>query len=363
MSSVPAPQGPLDPAFLAQSRSLQIIAGSLLPFLLASIFVLGRFYSRAIILKTWGADDWWILLSWIIGGIVLTIFNCLLTGYGSGKHIQATTLSEGEIAVKLGFSAMLMYQFTLMTTKFGICVFYSRVFQDRNSKIFIWSMAAFVAVYSIPLLIAPFVRCHPASMAWNINHDSCSSEVPALLTSAIFNIVADAGLTAFVLPKIMALKLPSRQKASLIAVLSTSVLVIVAAIVRVVRIKHVIHSNDVSWDSYDINIWCSVEINTGLFCVSAPAIKPLLRQIAPGLLSTLHSNPGFTASNARSQPAYGGGTAISRIRQNDSALELGSQDFSVKGPLPIDSSWLDIEARKKSESNSDSEIAIVKHAG
>ncbi|KAH8650634.1 hypothetical protein BGZ60DRAFT_534287 [Tricladium varicosporioides] len=360
MSSIP--QGPPDVAYLTESRSPEIIAGSLVPFLLASIFVFGRFYSRILILKTWGADDWWILVSWITGGFVLVILNCLLTRYGSGKHIQATTLSEGEVAVKLGFSAMLIYQFTLMTTKFGICAFYSRVFQDRTSKILIWSMAIFVALYSVPLLIAPFFRCHPASKAWSLNREGCANDVPALLASAVFNIVADAGLTTFVLPKIMALKLPTRQKASLIAVLSISILVIVAAIVRIVRIRHVVHNFDVTWDSYDVNIWCSVEINTGLFCVSAPAIKPLVRKLAPGLLSTADSHTSFRTSNLRTRQAYGGGTAISRVRRN-SVLELGSQDFSAKSSSPADSTWLDNDARKKSESTIGSERGIVKNAG
>ena len=40
-------------------------------------------------------------------------------------------------------------------------------------------------------------------------------------------------------------------------------------------------------DCYDIAIRSSVEINTGLFCASAAAIKSLLRKISPGFLSSI----------------------------------------------------------------------------
>lgn len=67
---------------------------------------------------------------------------------------------------------------------------------------------------------------------------------------------------------------------------------------------------DISWDSYDVDIWAAVEINTRMFCVAAPAIKPLLRQIAPGLLSS--SEPTDTGFPTQSRK-YVGGTAISRL--------------------------------------------------
>ena len=54
-------------------------------------------------------------------------------------------------------------------------------------------------------------------------------------------------------------------------------------------IFHVTTTTDISWDSYDVDIWAAVELNTGMFCIAAPAVKPLLRQISPGLLSSIES--------------------------------------------------------------------------
>jgi hypothetical protein len=55
----------MDPEFLAQSRRTETLIGSLLPPVIATIFVFFRFYSRAFIKKNWGFDDTWILISWV----------------------------------------------------------------------------------------------------------------------------------------------------------------------------------------------------------------------------------------------------------------------------------------------------------
>jgi hypothetical protein len=145
------------------------------------------------------------------------------------------------------------------------------------------------------------------------------------------------------------------------AVLSMSILVIVAALVRVVRIVHVIGSLDAPWDSYDVDIWCAVEINIGIFCASAPAVKPLLRQLAPGLLSSINTESGFNTNTRATSGKYGGG---SRIRQSNApGFELSSQtdlEFPPKDPKSgVNHSWIDFESNKKSDSDGDSERAIV----
>jgi len=58
-------KNPPSPEFLAQNHVPEILFWTLFTSIFSSIFVLGRFYSRAVILKTWGADDWWILISWV----------------------------------------------------------------------------------------------------------------------------------------------------------------------------------------------------------------------------------------------------------------------------------------------------------
>ncbi|KAF8858709.1 hypothetical protein BDZ45DRAFT_743132 [Acephala macrosclerotiorum] len=142
---------PPDASFLAQSRVPEILFGSIFPALVATIFVLGQFYSRIILLlRYWGGGDTWVLISWITSIIVLTALNCELTRFGSGKHVEAASLASLAPSVTIGFAARLLYQFAVTNTKLGICDFYHRVFQDRRSKIFVWTMTAYITAYPVP---------------------------------------------------------------------------------------------------------------------------------------------------------------------------------------------------------------------
>lgn len=42
-----------------------VLVGVILPFAISSICLLGRFYSRAVLLKFWGIDDTLLLISWV----------------------------------------------------------------------------------------------------------------------------------------------------------------------------------------------------------------------------------------------------------------------------------------------------------
>ena len=69
-------------------------------------------------------------------------------------------------------------------------------------------------------------------------------------------------------------------------------------------------------------IWSSVEVNTGLFCVSAPVLKPLIRKLMPGLLSPAYGTYTFHHSNSREHIT---GTNKSRHSYVPDTVELESQ--------------------------------------
>jgi hypothetical protein len=73
------------------------------------------------------------------------------------------------------------------------------------------------------------------------------------------------------------------------------VLVIIAAIIRLIRtVKELNSSTNVPFASYDIVIWTSIEVCTGLVCAAAPATRPFISMIAPSFLA---SEPRETLNN------------------------------------------------------------------
>ncbi|KAL1297158.1 hypothetical protein AAFC00_004734 [Neodothiora populina] len=96
----------------------------------------------------------------------------------------------------------------------------------------------------------------------------------------------------------MALKMAPRQKIALIATVALGGIPIIASIIRCLRVSQILTSTDPTWKSYDSSNWSAVDTNVSVICASAPALKPLLRQIAPRLMGSSFST---------SQPGYSGG--------------------------------------------------------
>lgn len=113
---------------------------------------------------------------------------------------------------------------------------------------------------------------------------------------------------------------------------------VIAAIIRVVRLAAVFSDarGDSTWTFYDVSIWTSIEVSVGIFCVSAPAMKPIIRRYTPGLLSS-SMGPSSNA-HSRTQDTYGSKQQFSNraskrrwtLRQNG-IIELADQDPEWSG--------------------------------
>jgi hypothetical protein len=131
------------------------------------------------------------------------------------------------------------------------------------------------------------------------------------------------------------LNIGHRQRNILIGVMGMGVLVIIAGIVRLLRIiAQLNHAYDPSYDlpfaSYDVVIWSSVEVNTGLVCAAAPATRPLVRLLLPSLLSS--ESGGNLDVTIERRINYADRTPNSSSSQPDSrTLELESRLQSESG--------------------------------
>lgn len=124
--------------------------------------------------------------------------------YGAGKHIQASSIDDTISGIKLGLASRTCYQLVLSTTKLGICAFYLRVFRDRTSKMLSHGIMILVVIYTIPLELIVILRCKPVEAVWDytIANQKCIDVRPGIYANAIFNILVDAGLIAFIVPRV-----------------------------------------------------------------------------------------------------------------------------------------------------------------
>ncbi|CZR59409.1 uncharacterized protein PAC_09301 [Phialocephala subalpina] len=274
--------------FATDSRVPEIFIGTLVPTALASILVIARLYSKGVLIKKWRLDDTLIVIAWVLN-LGFSLLNCLYARYGMGHHAEFMRPSDQGTVLKLQFASRLLFQSTLCISKLGICVFYHRVFQDHTSRILVYLIIGFLIISTIPVQTLVILLCHPVTRPWNFGPEKC---LPRIYVSGISNILADVLLMAFVIPRILPLQIGRKQKISLLFVLSLGILVIVAASIRLVYVVRYYVSADLAWNGVDIMTWCAIETNVGLFCASAPCIRPLLRKITPRFMLTSNKLSG-----------------------------------------------------------------------
>ncbi|CZR67374.1 related to integral membrane protein [Phialocephala subalpina] len=340
------------------SRVPQILAGTIIPILLASVFVVGRLYTRYIITKNWGNDDTLITIAWI-SSLGLAVTNILFVPFGAGHHQIFQKESQIVPTLKLAFIGRLIYQFVLCLTKLGICVFYLRVFQDKTSKYIVYIIVAFVTVSALVIELVFIFQCSPVSDAWNFVNPNCKPANPSVIANTVCNILADVVIMAFAIPRVLPLQMRRRQKVSLLMVVGLGVLVIAASIVRCYLVTMLADNDDLPWNGYEITTWSTVEVATGLFCASAPCIRPLLRQIAPGFMSSISqtfSGPSRARTHTGPSSKYGIGSVAGKSKRGE-AFELNSTGGDGRGTGTF---WVgEEESGKRRSADEGSEVSVL----
>lgn len=333
----------------SQSRVPMIVGSTIGLTVFSSIFVLARFYSRAVITRVLGMDDLFIMISWV-ASIVLSILHCLAVYVGVGRHTGYQQHPDLAAATADFYSSRLVYQLVLGTTKISLCCMYIRIFRDRISAIYMYCVLALTCAFTLGIEIFVAVRCKPVNITGVLG---CPASSPDMYVSSLCNILVDIALLGFVVPRIGNLKINSKQKKALYTVVCLGILGTVAAIVRLIEILHLRTSKDVLWDYASISTWSCVEVHCGIFCACAPAIRPLMRQVTTGFHSMRGShnttNDAYVETSGRSggtiqkSSQYGSSTAGSEW------IQLSRPDSRATEPSQLEKMESDHHERKEEE--------------
>ena len=200
----------------SESRVAGVLAGTIVPTIFSTLFVLARLYTRSIITKNWGSDDTLITISWVrytaslsrtkltihqFASLGLAVLDCLFVKFGTGHHSSLQTLPDIRAILKLAFASRVVYQFVICTTKLGICTFYLRVFQDKRSKMLIFLLLGFIMITALVVELAFIFACKPVSGAWAIPQ-TCASPFASFYANTITSVMADVALMVFVIPRV-----------------------------------------------------------------------------------------------------------------------------------------------------------------
>ncbi|KAF1957043.1 hypothetical protein CC80DRAFT_535004 [Byssothecium circinans] len=297
------------PGYLEETRAPQILIGNVLLQTIGTLFVLARAYCRIFLIGSWKSEDWALIIAWVCA-TVYSVCQYGQVAHGAGRHLAS--LSDPNDAItsqKYAFVAQVILLEALALPKLSICLSYLRIFySDKLGRRLIQVLMVLVVCAMVPFFIESFFQCKPLHLYWTELRPSekCLKDLPALYVSGTLNAAVDVALMAILIPRILELKLNTRQKVALIGIVCLGSVAVVAAIMRMVIVGSTLgrpqHASDGPWDTYEVSIWTSTEIYISLVCASALGMKPLILKVLPHILGTTLRSHSRATGKATTNP-------------------------------------------------------------
>ncbi|OAL54457.1 hypothetical protein IQ07DRAFT_558600 [Pyrenochaeta sp. DS3sAY3a] len=320
----PPPGPPRSPEYLAENQAPRLLAVEGTLFALAISTVLMRFYVRIFMLKTFGWDDWMMVISACLNITCLGLF-VKVCNMGLGLHAEAFPLEN----IFPFFKIMYFYSILIISAysfiKLSIGFFLLRLADRTKWRPFLIGMLVFIGMFTIGSTFAIIFQCVPVEAGWNFLlrpptgtakcYDADIFKNVGVFNSSV-NIATDLLFALIPIPMIWKLQTNMQTKIGLAIILSLGLFASAIAIYKTPMQYNFFKETDWSGKGSWYYIWQQVEMHVGIIAACLPTLKPLFANFF-GQLRTL--TKGRTSGNT------GGNSGISTpfksngyVKQEDS---------------------------------------------
>ncbi|KAH8779133.1 phosphatidylserine decarboxylase [Hyaloscypha sp. PMI_1271] len=285
------------------------------------IVVLARIYVRAIMLKTFGTDDYLITAATICGVGVLICFIGE-TQHGVGMHTASITAGEFVKMLHWQFFHSLTVTLGISLIKLSVAFFLLRLVPGKAYKWFLHGVIIFLVAFTLSSEGTILFSCVPIRASWDRAGEPNAKCFDNHLFTAIgmfnsiINIITDVLFASLPISVVWSLQVNLRTKLSLLAILSLGYFACAASIVKTVIQAHVLANPD-STRSDSYFVWNSIELYIGILAASLPSLRPLFRSILENTRSLVTRRTGMNSSGQR-------GTARHKYYVQDEGIGMHS---------------------------------------
>ncbi|OJJ48627.1 hypothetical protein ASPZODRAFT_130726 [Penicilliopsis zonata CBS 506.65] len=133
-------------------------------------------------------------------------------------------------------------------------------------------------LFGLWAVVGAFFFCNPVHAFWDqtIRHPSCLPQKEVWFFNASMNIVTDLVIFLLPMPLLSVTHMPFKQKLAVMSMFSIGFFVCVTSAVRVVVMRNLINTPDISKNNAPVAAWSNIEANVAILCSCLPALYPLL---------------------------------------------------------------------------------------
>ncbi|KAH3938600.1 hypothetical protein HBI56_177080 [Parastagonospora nodorum] len=273
--------------------------------ILTIVFTAGRFYSRTIIVKALGWDDWFMLAATIIS-TATNIMICISTlpAYQTGYHLydlRPEILVNPYQSAQMAMACQLLYIPVCVFTKISLLITYLRIFPSRSNKWFCYILMVYEVGWGIAAFFATLFQCSPIQSYWLIQSPvrNCGSTPALYYSTSSLNIFTDFLIFLWPAKDLASVQISVRQRITLITMFCLGVIICIAGLLRVWYVSIYLKSWDFLWHGTVLFVIVSIETSIGIICGCLPGCKPLFTRLFPSIFS--HSANSNSYSRSRNK--------------------------------------------------------------
>ncbi|KAL1867219.1 hypothetical protein Plec18167_008760 [Paecilomyces lecythidis] len=325
-------------------------AGTIVPFILATILVIIRVAAKSMRLGGgWGPDDFTIVAAYVLAIVVFSL-NISMVRYGFGMNIwDIFPLDNITKAYKHFYVFILAYKGLISLAKISVCLFLLRIFQSTIFRYTAYTMVAINSAVAISWILVDALHCIPVHLAWtgwqNVEQGTCIDFNAATFANGFVNIAVDTVMVIMPVYEIMKLNLSPRKKIGVAFMFAIGLILTAIGVIRVIVFYYNSSPTNPTWDMQALNHWSVIECQVAIICACLPTTRAFISHIFPGVLQFTTGH----VSSDQSQPCrpretrrY---TEVSRISKTISY----TVNYSDKRSESTDSLQLvDVEMAKQS---------------
>ncbi|KAJ5225876.1 hypothetical protein N7468_007101 [Penicillium chermesinum] len=333
---------------LSTARGRSALAVSIAFTCLATVFFAIRMYTRAVMAKQTGIDDYTLLValafSWaffalFVGGqycsigVLLDFLNVpVRTGltssteayHGMGAHFD--TVPHGIYVTQMlcFWASIPTYQASLISTKMSILLQYHRVFSTTpRMRMACVILIGFLAIYGTWTFISAWLTCVPIAKFWDPTTPGfCFDKEGLWFSNSAIHITTDLLILLYPMPVLKSLQLPKKQKIALMGVFALGAFVMITSILRLKSLLVISNSTDPTYDNVGAATWSAVECNVAIICACLPSTRALLSKLLPHLFSSHNGQRSKTTL-----PDRFGRSGTTKTQTQIQASVVGGRDF------------------------------------
>lgn len=245
------------------------------------LFVLGlcttglRFYSRAVLMKQWGWDDYSSIVVLVVNIAQQVVLQMLLS-LGCGVPDVVECSFQAIPLYKLAFVEEIVIYLLHFTIKTTFLLFYLRLSGNTSFQKFVIAGMVVNASIFISSMLITFLQCIPfQEIIEPGSHPNavCLDQLTVMIVPPVMNIAMDLYILVLPIATVWSLQMPLREKFEVVSVMTFGVCSVAIACVRVPIILSLFSSPDTSLQLGKMVIIAAAEIQAAIVALNLPCIK------------------------------------------------------------------------------------------